>query len=120
MVAALLGAWRDAAAAGGARFAISCQLGFYNAAAVDPRRGGQLHPLGFAFEAIPERRHLRGIADELGVPFFDSYAFARERAVDTSDHYLHSRYAYPSSAGADYHARVIAQGLSAAGWLSAP
>ncbi len=116
VVGALLRAWNEAVRSAGARFAVSCQLGFYNAPAVDTRWRIR-HPLGFAYDEIPERRHLRRLTRDLGIPFFDSYAYARDRAVDTTDHYLHPRYAYPSPAGADFHARVIAEGLRGLGWL---
>jgi hypothetical protein len=72
-------------------------------------QNGTEHPWGFDYEDIPSRKYLSAIAEEMGVEFWDTYQHAFENKVDTSDFYIHPRYAYYSPSGAAYQATYIAQ-----------
>jgi hypothetical protein len=113
ITAAILARWAEAVREAGARFLIVSHLAFYHAGE-ERLYAGSDHPWGFDYGEIPERRHLPLIARHLGVPYFDTYRYAREQNVDTGDFYIHPRYAYPTGAGAAFHAEVIVKALSLA------
>lgn len=108
--AAILAKWVEAVRRAGAQFLMVPHLAFYHAG-VGRLYTGSDHPWGFDFDNIPERRYLPLIARNLDVPYFDAYAFARERQADTGGFYLHPRYAYSTAAGAKFHAQVILEAL---------
>ena len=65
------------------------------------------HPLGHNFEDIPSRKHLKKLAQNTKAKFCDIYSYVYKNKIDTSDFYIHPRYAYYSNKGASFHADYI-------------